>query len=638
MQPVFSFIILIFSLKDKLEKIFTFFQTLQALKRKFSSLSGNLTWPTQVDNTTTWKNQLSPFVNPFILSTFVSKRISGVNIGNIIPLPCYIGNSRRIPMKLDELLSISQTILEWWDKKYLIGPFTLAQCRSMKGIINPVFGQEKSSGKIRPVVNLSNICDSSNELSVNTSLDPTLCTVQYIKRKELVFTAQLVGTNGFCWAKDLKDGYYNVPIRQQDSHFLGITWLNQHFFFTVLPFGLSSAPALFTHFMTFVMKAIRMNNFDIAFLKIPISGIQPNTFITDSNLIISKDKLSVHVPLIKAYIDDIFGFAPSEEWALAQYQKSEAQLRCLNLMTKESKSKPPARENIILGSVFDLLKQELRAPTKKVNKYVLTMKKSIACPSLSKRDMLRDIGRVRHIGGIHKSLNAFARSLETYAHGVKELHHRISMSPQLIQDYKLCIWGLKTSEKFGVPFHFLLKPHNKPDIILYTDAALITGGIGAFVWKENGPWLAEEWSDINLFHPESRDIQWRELSAIFVIVQALKHEWKNKSITIFCDNEAIVWMLIKMRAPLYRPDLQILIREICKASIEFCFHFWINHVPGKENLIADALSRNFPDPFSLQDFPFNKGPRILIAKELLQLAATLAKPFFKLKNLIFVDI
>ena len=66
---------------------------------------------------------------------------------------------------------------------------------------------------------------------------------------------------------------------------------------------------------------------------------------------------------------------------------------------------------------------------------------------------------------------------------VTELYNYIKVSPQLIEDYKLCIWGLRTTEKFGIPFDFLLKPHNKPDIIIYTDAALIVGGIGAFIWK-----------------------------------------------------------------------------------------------------------------------------------------------------------
>ena len=50
-------------------------------------------------------------------------------------------------------------------------------------------------------------------------------------------------------------------------------------------------------------------------------------------------------------------------------------------------------------------------------------------------------------------------------------------------------------------------------------------------------------------------------------------------------------MLIKMRAPLHRKDLQVLINGICLLLIRQQAHLWMDYIEGKSNLCADALSR-----------------------------------------------
>ena len=56
-------------------------------------------------------------------------------------------------------------------------------------------------------------------------------------------------------------------------------------------------------------------------------------------------------------------------------------------------------------------------------------------------------------------------------------------------------------------------------------------------------------------------------------------------------------MSINMRSKLYQPDLPILANEICKAAIECQFNFWVQHIRGKKNAIADRLCRFHINPF-----------------------------------------
>ena len=95
-----------------------------------------------------------------------------------------------------------------------------------------------------------------------------------------------------------------------------------------------------------------------------------------------------------------------------------------------------------------------------------------------------------------------------------------------------------TFDSFGVH----LRKDDEFDYTLYTDASL-TIGIGGLA--SNCTFYQNKWSDIQLSNPEIRDIQWRELCAIFVFVLANIKSFKEKVIHIYTDNDAVKWMMIK---------------------------------------------------------------------------------------------
>ena len=59
---------------------------------------------------------------------------------------------------------------------------------------------------------------------------------------------------------DLKSGYFHVEIDKSFHKFLGFEWENQFYMYRVLPFGLKTAPYVFTKVLRPLVTKLRQNN------------------------------------------------------------------------------------------------------------------------------------------------------------------------------------------------------------------------------------------------------------------------------------------------------------------------------------------------------------------------------------------
>ena len=172
--------------------------------------------------------------------------------------------------------------------------------------------------------------------------------------------------------------------------------------------------------------------------------------------------------MIFYYLDDILGGHEEESIAWKQFYHSEKILKKLSLETKQSKAKPPSQEQQWLGKVYDTKRQWLSLPKEKVDKYVHDIKIAMNRPSITKRHLLKHIGRTRHMASIYRTLSAFSRNLERWAYA-KPIHldHHIRMSRPLKNDLKLCIWAIRRAAEYGISFNQFLKPWQIADISVY---------------------------------------------------------------------------------------------------------------------------------------------------------------------------
>ena len=119
----------------------------------------------------------------------------------------------------------------------MLGPFPIHAIPNVQisriGVI-----PKKSSSKWRLITDLS----FPPRYSVNDGIDPTLTTLSYIS----VDTVAQLGAGSLMAKADIQEAYRLVPIHTDDKHLLGLSWQDQLFIDIALPFGLRSAPLIFT--------------------------------------------------------------------------------------------------------------------------------------------------------------------------------------------------------------------------------------------------------------------------------------------------------------------------------------------------------------------------------------------------------
>ena len=124
----------------------------------------------------------------------------------------------------------------------VLGPFPLHHFSQIHISRFGVIPKCSQPGKWRLILDLS----SPDGLSVNDGISPKLCSLSYIS---VDHTAEIMSTLG-CSTQlakiDIAHAYRNVPVHPDDRHLLGMQWNNSLYVDSVLPFGLQSAPKVFS--------------------------------------------------------------------------------------------------------------------------------------------------------------------------------------------------------------------------------------------------------------------------------------------------------------------------------------------------------------------------------------------------------
>ncbi|CAC5365433.1 unnamed protein product [Mytilus coruscus] len=160
---------------------------------------------------------------------------------------------------------------------------------------------------------------------------------------------------------------------------------------------------------------------------------------------------------------------------------------------------------------------------------------------------------------------------------LKQDWHKLRMSGEILQDIKW--WHDFMSTSNGKSF-FLAKV---PITSVVTDAC--KSGAGGFYHSD---WFYVNWVED---YPFATQLHINDIEA-FSVALAVKRwaqNWRGKRIIVYCDNAATVSCINKCTSK--NAILMSFLRKLFWLSATYNFHIIAKHVPGKENILADHISR-----------------------------------------------
>ena len=397
-------------------------------------------------------------------------------------------------------------------------------------------------GEFRLIVDLSAPCGAS----VNDGISPSLCSLDYASVDQAARLVARCGKGALMAKTDLRSAYRHVPVHSSDRGLLGLEWDGETYSDKALPFGLRSAPKLFSAVADSLAWALQCEG------------------VTNS----------LH------YLDDFLFWGPPEpapDCGQALTLASTLSAR-LGLPVAVHKTVGPTTVLTFLGIEIDSDCQELRLPEDKLVRLRATLSRWERKRSATKHELQVLIGQLNHAASVVRPGRCFMRQLiETM-----KIPRLQSQSVRINCGCRADVawWSTFIQDWNGIA----LFPTLLPGPTIVSDASG-SWGCGAFC-SSSLDWFQIQWPP----HWTSTNIAIKELFPIIISAAIWGHTWHGTTVLFKSDNQAVVAVLTSRSARDSR--LSHLLRCLCFLEAHFRFEHRAQHLAGRLNAAADALSRN----------------------------------------------
>ena len=355
---------------------------------------------------------------------------------------------------------------------------------------------------------------------------------------------------GYLFKFDLKNGYHHIDIFDSHQTYLGFYWdikgATKYFVFTVLPFGLSSAPFVFTKAVRPLVKHWRS-----------------------------------HAVKIACFLDDGLGIAYTYQDALSYSNFVKTTLINSGFVPNVTKSIwIPCKRIIWLGIEIDTNNNILSIASSRITSILNKIEFLKNKIYISARELSELAGKIIStkfiIGNItHLKTRNIYKIIESRPSWDNKFN--LSLHQEAIKEIIFWKNNIKIINKR------FIKEYKIPSLLVYSDAS--NSGL-ASVYKEKGKAniCYKSFSDQEKFQSST----WRELEAIRVSLNSSKNKFENKTIFWYTDNYAC--SLITRKGS-NKPKLHDLALEIHKISSTHNIDLNVCWIPREENKEADRLSK-----------------------------------------------
>lgn len=382
--------------------------------------------------------------------------------------------------------------------------------------------------------------------SVNEGIPEIDRSVKYTRVSDAIQTIKTFKVPCFLAKTDIQSAYRLLPITPKDYHLLGFQLGNKFYFDKCLPMGLSSSCKTFKKFSTALQFIINKHC--------------PDT-------------------VVHHLIDDFLIVAPTEDLCRRTLDKFLGLCKSLGIPIASEKTAGPSQILTFLGIELDTLRACAQLPDAKVIKCTDQINTMLSKKSVTLKELQQLLGLLNFACRAITPGRAFLRRTIDLTIGLRRAHHRRRLNLAARRDLEL--W-LSFLSEFNGTWFFLEDQWTSNDTVhLYTDAAQGLG-YGAVLGDQffYGIWPAV-WTRYNIVI--------LELYPIVAALQVWGSTLKRKCIMFHTDNEALVYIINKQTSK--DPLTMTLVRQLVLASLQNIIHFKAVHIPGKLNVLSDALSR-----------------------------------------------
>lgn len=329
---------------------------------------------------------------------------------------------------------------------------------------------------------------------------------------------------------DAVSGYHQCRVRAEDIHKTAFRTQYGHFEYLVLPFGLTNAPAHFQRYMNGMFR------------RAGLLGVTVLVYLDDI-LVFSRDpgKHAEHVEAVLQVLKDN-GIVLNPE----KCHFGVLEVEFLGHIASGEGIKPDPRKVAAI--------KEWKAPTN-----VTEVKSFVGAVNFHRR-------HIEHCASIAAPLNKLMRKDTPFEWRREQQEAFDALKNALISAPVL------RSPVFGGHFY------------LYTDASGTGMGGALYQEFEDGNHPIAYWSRCYAPAEKNYMVTDQEMCAAIFAVKAFEHYLKNATVTVLTDHSALTTFLTKK-------DIKETSRHLRWAEYLAEFDIKFKHVPGKSNVVADALSR-----------------------------------------------
>lgn len=421
--------------------------------------------------------------------------------------------------------------------------------------VHAMGGVRKKDGSLRPITD----CKRPIGHSINTVMHSTAIQFRF---KTLDYVSTLIKKDCYLGVVDISKAYRSVHIYPPHRQYHGFEWEGNWYVDNRLSFGLRCAPYIFTCLSDFVVRTMTRYGF----------------------------------PNCTNYIDDFLCYGNDRDECTRCQDFMVRLLNYLGFDVSISKLVRPSQIVTYLGVTINTCMMEFSLPQEKLERLFPLLDSFRNRTTATRHELQSLVGYLSHCSYVVKGGRVFTRRLINLIRCLphdKAIGHLDSMIKSDLD------WWLTFTRVFNGKAGII--QDSDSGMFLCTDASLT--GFGAVcandfflgTWKsprsELRDWAASEhWAPPPSYVSLNQDnINILEFWPVVWAVVRWGHLWRNQKIILYTDNNQVLYAINSNKSR----DWVAMgwLREIFWASFVHNFHIVARHIPSRDNILADCLSR-----------------------------------------------